>query len=377
MVPFPEMLWERSHQGRAPARAGGGTMNGVAAVTDNFPSAEQPDPGRPRFRVGSAPDSWGVWFPDDPRQTPWSRFLDEIARAGYEWVELGPHGYLPPEAGTLRGELEARGLRLAGGTAGGPLHRREELPAIRDRMLEVARLASALGAGHVVFLPAMYRDLSDGRQLEPAELDADQWDALTEGAGHVVFLPAMYRDLSDGRQLEPAQLDADQWQALTEGADHLARVLREETGMRFTFHPHAGSHVETDEQIRRLLADTDPERVGLCLDTGHVAYTRGDAPRLIREHADRVWYIHLKAVDPGVLAQVEAERLSFADAVRRDVMCEPGLGVPALDDLTVALGSLSAGTFVIVEQDLYPCDFDRPYPIAARTRKTLRAAGIG
>jgi len=59
------------------------------------------------------------------------------------------------------------------------------------------------------------------------------------------------------------------------------------------------------------------------------------------------------------------------------VMCEPGLGVPALDDLAAALGSLPDGTFVIVEQDLYPCDLDRPYPIAARTRKTLQAAGIG
>ena len=339
MVPFPEMLWERSQEtsGRQP----GGTTNGVAAVTDNFSSAEQPGPARPRFRVGSAPDSWGVWFPDDPRQTPWSRFLDEIARAGYEWLELGPHGYLPPEAGTLRGELEARGLRLAGGTVGGPLHRRAELPAIRARMLDVARLAGALGAGHVVFLPAMYRDLSDGRQLEPAELDADQWDTLTEGAGH------------------------------------LARVLREETGMRFVFHPHAESHVETDEQILRFLAGTDPDLVGLCLDTGHVAYTHGDAPRLLREHASRTWYVHLKAVDPGVLARVEAERLSFANAVKLDVMCEPGLGVPALDDLIPALGSLPAGTFVIVEQDLYPCEFDRPYPIAARTRKTLHAAGIG
>ncbi len=187
----------------------------------------------------------------------------------------------------------------------------------------------------------------------------------------------MYRDLSDGRQLESAELDAGQWDALTDGAVHLARVLHEETGMRFVFHPHAESHVETDEQVRRFLADTDPERVGLCLDTGHVAYVRGDASRLIREHADRVWYVHLKAVDPGVLAQVQAERLSFADAVQRDVMCEPGLGVPALDDLTDALQSLPTGTFVIVEQDLYPCDFDRPYPIAARTRKTLQAAGIG
>jgi inosose dehydratase len=304
-------------------------------VIDNFSRV------RPRFRVGSAPDSWGVWFPTDPRQTPWTRFLDEIARAGYEWLELGPFGYLPADAGTLRGELESRGLRLAGGTVGGALHRREELPAIRAQMLEVARLACELGAGHVVFLPAMYRDLSDGRELEPAELDPDRWRALTEGVGH------------------------------------LARVLREETGMRFVFHPHAESHVETDEQVRRFLADTDPERVGLCLDTGHVAYARGDAPRLIREHAGRVWYIHLKAVDPGVLAQVEAEKLSFADAVTRDVMCEPGLGVPALDDVAAALGSLPDGTFVIVEQDLYPCRFDRPYPIAARTRQTLHAAGIG
>ena len=28
------------------------------------------------IRIGSAPDSWGVWFPDDPRQTPWQRFMD-------------------------------------------------------------------------------------------------------------------------------------------------------------------------------------------------------------------------------------------------------------------------------------------------------------
>jgi len=310
-------------------------------VTDAFPATGRPDPAQPRFRVGSAPDSWGVWFPSDPRQTPWTRFLDEIARAGYEWLELGPYGYLPTDAGTLRAELGARGLRLAGGTVGGPLHRRAELGAIQARLLDVARLAAALGAGHVVFLPALYRDLSDGRPLEPAELDEDHWRALAGGAGH------------------------------------LARVLRDETGMRFVFHPHAESHVETDAQIRRFLADTDPELVGLCLDIGHVAYAHGDAPRLLREHADRIWYVHLKAVDPGVLAQVQAERLSFADAVKRDVMCEPGRGVPALGDMAGALGSLPEGTFVIVEQDLYPCDFDRPYPIAARTRQTLRAAGIG
>jgi inosose dehydratase len=287
-------------------------------VTDTFPSTDPHGPARPRYRVGSAPDSWGVWFPHDSRQTPWTRFLDEISRAGYDWLELGPYGYLPTDPETLRRELDGRGLRLAGGTVGGALHRRAELAAIQAAMLDVARLSATLGAEHVVFLPAMYRDLSDGRPLEHAELSEDQWSALVEGA------------------------------------DHLARVLREETGMRFAFHPHAESHVETDEQIRRFLARTDPGLVGLCLDTGHVAYTHGDAPRLLREHADRSWYVHLKAVDPGVLAQAEAGHLSFADAVRRDVMCEPGTGVPALDDVIAGLESLPDGTFVIVEQDQQP-----------------------
>ena len=26
--------------------------------------------------LGTCPDSWGVWFADDPLQTPWERFLD-------------------------------------------------------------------------------------------------------------------------------------------------------------------------------------------------------------------------------------------------------------------------------------------------------------
>ncbi len=50
-----------------------------------------------KVNVGSAPDSWGVWFADDPRQTPWERFLDEVAAAGYTRIELGPYGYLPTD----------------------------------------------------------------------------------------------------------------------------------------------------------------------------------------------------------------------------------------------------------------------------------------
>ena len=49
------------------------------------------------LRFGTAPDSWGVWFPEDEHQVPWPQFLDEVEQSGYAWIELGPYGYLPTD----------------------------------------------------------------------------------------------------------------------------------------------------------------------------------------------------------------------------------------------------------------------------------------
>jgi hypothetical protein len=40
-----------------------------------------PGTSNPRLLLGSCPDSWGVWYADDPLQTPWSRFLDELVES--------------------------------------------------------------------------------------------------------------------------------------------------------------------------------------------------------------------------------------------------------------------------------------------------------
>ena len=37
----------------------------------------------PQLRLGTAPDSWGVWFPEDPNQVSAAQFLDQAAQAGY------------------------------------------------------------------------------------------------------------------------------------------------------------------------------------------------------------------------------------------------------------------------------------------------------
>src|SRR3954464_14020015 len=79
-----------------------------------------------RLKLGTAPDSWGVWFPEDPHQVTWRQYLDEVARAGYVWTELGPQGFLPQDPEQLRDELGSRGLQVCGGTVFAGLHKGKE-----------------------------------------------------------------------------------------------------------------------------------------------------------------------------------------------------------------------------------------------------------
>jgi inosose dehydratase len=294
----------------------------------------------PQIRVGSAPDSWGVWLPDDSRQTPWHRFLDEIAQAGYEWLELGPYGYLPTDPARLRDELEQRGLRCSGQAVFAPFHHEDGWDRALPDARAVAELTSAVGGEYVVLLPGMHTD-------------------------------------EEGNRVEPTELDAGAWKRLVDGNSQMAKLLHDEYGVALVFHSHADSHVETQEQIERFLADTDPEHVQLCLDTGHVAYGGADNYAIIARYPERIGYVHLKAMDPQILRQVVEEGLSFAQAVRRGVCVEPPAGVPDMRGISEALHGLDADLFAIVEQDLFPCDPDLPLPIARRTRGHLRSCGFG
>ena len=291
------------------------------------------------IRIGSAPDSWGVWFADDPSQTRATRFLDEVAEAGYEWIELGPYGYLPTDPSELGDALKSRGLRVSAGTVFEHLHRPDSWDDVWKQVSDVAGLTQAMGGEHIVVIP-------------------DPW-----------------RDHKTGAPLEDRELSAEQWQRLTSGMDELGRLILDEYGLHVQFHSHADSHVGYQPDIERFVESTDPAYVNLCLDTGHVAYYGGDNLELIRKYPERIGYLHLKQVDPEIVAQMEAEDLSFPEAVRRGVMVEPPKGEPPMEPVLEAAGGLGRDLYAIVEQDMYPCEPDVPLPIARRTLTYLTSCG--
>jgi inosose dehydratase len=293
------------------------------------------------LQLGSCPDSWGVWFADDPRQTPWQRFLDELVAAGYRWLELGPYGYLPTDPARLADELAARGLTCAGGTVAGVGGPHRDFEAVLAETRKVAALTAALGAENLIFVP----------------------------------VPG-YRDDVTGAYREPAELSPERWRALVDNSNALGKVLLDEYGLRMQFHPHADYHVETQSQTERFLDETDPRYVSLCLDTGHLAYRRADVPGIIRKYPDRIGYVHIKQMDPAIADRAAAEDLAFGQAVALGASVEPPSGRPDIEDVLEALAELDAELFVVVEQDMYPVDFDLPLPIAQRTRAYLNSVGL-
>ena len=286
------------------------------------------------IRIGTAPDSWGVWFPDDPNQVPWQRFLDEVVEAGYTWIELGPYGYLPTDPNQLQDELGSRGLKLSAGTVFTGFHKGDDQwQRAWDQALAVAGLASKLGAEHLVVIPDLWRSDATSQVLEARTLDDEQWKQLA--AGH----------------------------------DRLGKALLDEFGMKQQFHSHADSHVGTYREVERFLHETDAAYTNLCLDTGHFSYYGGDNLALINAYPERIGYLHLKQVDTTLLFDVLKNDVPFAEAVTMDIMCEPGTpgGVPEFGPIIERVAEIDPNIFGIVEQDMYGCSVDRPFPIAKRT----------
>jgi inosose dehydratase len=49
-----------------------------------------------RLRLGTAPDSWGIWFPNDSKQPHWSTFLDEVVESGFRTIDWARSAICPP-----------------------------------------------------------------------------------------------------------------------------------------------------------------------------------------------------------------------------------------------------------------------------------------
>ena len=207
-------------------------------------------------------------------------------------------------------------------------------------------------------------------ELERQVLGAGERLAALD-AKYLVLIDDTYTDLFTGEAIAPKRLDENAWERFIETTHKVADIARDKFGLQLVFHPHAETHVEYEDQIETFLEQTDPDRVSICFDTGHHAYRGGDPINFMRRHHDRIPYLHLKSIDPEIQKRVEANGIPFAEAVKMDMFVEPSKGAVDFLAFRDLLQEIDYNGYAIVEQDMYPAPFDKPLPIAKRTRANI------
>ncbi len=173
----------------------------------------------------------------------------------------------------LAEETARRGLRVSAGTVFTGLHRG---PAVWEptweHVSEIAALTQAMGAGHLVVIPSFWRDDKTGKVLEDRTLTPTQWRDLTA---------------------RPSGWATRCGSGTGCGSSSTRTRTRTSTARRTS-----------------AVSSTPPTPAWsrCCLDTGHYAYCGGDSVKLIETYGERIGYLHLKQVDPRILAEVRGGR---------------------------------------------------------------------
>jgi inosose dehydratase len=291
------------------------------------------------MRIAAAPVSFGVnevlpanaWMPR-PEDV-----LDLMRSVGYEGTELGPPGYLGNGEEVCE-RLSSRGLALVGSFL--PIRLTDRAAAAEDRswLTEALRvLGEAAPPGSRPFAVLC---------------DAFADEARLAFAGRI--------DRHPEAQLSAASLE------ILVAELHRAAELCHAGGFEPVLHPHAGCHVETEEEIRRVADRLDPALIGLCLDSGHARFGGADPPTLVADYHQLIRHVHVKDCRAAVIDEVAAEGGDLTDMLRRGLFPELGRGDASLRETIAALREHGYEGWLVIEQDRWLGSAD--------TMETLRAA---
>lgn len=258
-------------------------------------------------RLAGGPISWGVCeVPGWGAELPPERVLREMRSVGLTATEAGPAGYLGTDLATVSRRLEQAGLRLVGAFVPAVLHEPDALAGTLESVRRQADLLAAAGATHLV--SAAVVDLA--------------WSPRTP-------------------------LRERAWGTLLQGLDQLDDLARA-AGLEHVLHPHVGTLVETDAELRRVLAGGD---VRICLDTGHLGLGGCDLVELVRTWGTRVGHVHLKDVRAAVARRLHDGALDLVGATRAGLFCPLGDGDLPVAEVVEALELGGYPGWYVLEQD--------------------------
>lgn len=262
-----------------------------------------------QFRIACGQITWrNEGFTQD-------EILAQIADASYEGA--------PASAETVEAvpdilrQFRSHNLAPAPGYFGAPFWDPGESASIVSRASELGAIASAFG------LTELYVAVN----LTPER---------REVAGHVGAGDA---------------LDDAGFRTMAATLDLVGRATLEH-GVRAAFHNHVGSFVETRDEIDELFRRVDRSLVFQGPDLGHLAWAGGDPVDFIRTYVNDIVTLHIKDIDPHILATGIAAGWNYSQFSGAGIFTELGTGMVDFPAVFTELDAAGFSGWIVVETDV-------------------------
>ena len=239
-------------------------------------------------KLGIAPIAWSNDdMPELGGDTPLEQCLSEASEAGFKGIESG--GQFPKTSKELIPILNKYNLKLCSGWYGANLRKNtfeEEKTKIQNQL-------------------KLFQDCK-----APCMVFAEVYGSI-QGDPNINLSKRPRMDLDESKKY---------YKKISEMGKYL-----EDQDMPLAYHHHMGTCIESEEDTRRLLENTDGS-VKLTLDTGHMLFAKGDSLKIYKEFKERIIHIHCKDMRKNVLDNSLNHDYSFRQAFLEGAFTVPGDG---------------------------------------------------
>ncbi|MDM8212756.1 myo-inosose-2 dehydratase [Enterococcus hirae] len=288
------------------------------------------------INLGIAPIAWtNDDMPELGKDNSFEQCISEMALAGYTGTEIG--NKYPKDPKVLEGYLEPRGLNVASAWFSSFLTT-APYAETKEAFIKHRDFLSTMGAKVIVVSEQGH---SVQGQMETPVFD--QKPVFTE----------------------------EEWEKLTSGLDRLG-ALALEKDMKIVYHHHMGTGVQTTAEIDRLMAETDPEKVFLLFDTGHLVFSGEDPLAIFKKYQDRIFHIHFKDIREAKMKEVKEAKMSFLAGVKDGVFTIPGDGMIDFQPIWELIKASGYAGWIIVEAEQDPAKAN-PFIYAKKARAYINA----
>ncbi|SJZ56004.1 myo-inosose-2 dehydratase [Garciella nitratireducens] len=288
-----------------------------------------------KIQLGCAPIAWtNDDMPELGSENTFEQCISEMALAGYTGTEIG--NKYPKNPKVLKEYLELRNLKVASAWFSAFLTTKP-FEETKKEFIKHRDFLHAMGAKVIVV--------------------AEQGHSIQGKIKEPVFENKPY-------------FTEQEWDKLTKGLESLGELAHEK-GMEIVYHHHMGTGVQTTEEIDRLMQNTDPDKVKLLFDTGHLVFSGEDPMEIFNKYQSRIQHIHFKDIREKVAKEVKGKKDSFLTAVKKGTFTVPGDGMIDFKPIMEAILKSEYEGWIIVEAEQDPAKAN-PYKYALKARKYIK-----